>query len=73
VKVIVATSANLCITSNIDILQHKYTLIIVWNIASVIDNETSVHITTITRNRPQNYSDGEVGGGGGRSVNLCLS
>jgi len=33
----------------------------VWNIASLIDNVTSAHITVITRKRPQNYSDGEVG------------
>jgi len=61
VKVIVTTSANLCITGNTDLLQHKYTVIIVWNIASLIDNVTPIHITVITRNRPQNYSDGEVG------------
>lgn len=60
-KVIVTTSANLCITGNTELLQNKYTVIIAWNIVSFIDNVTSVHITVITRNRPQNYSDGEVG------------
>jgi hypothetical protein len=60
VKVIVTTSANLYITGNTDLLQHKYTVIIVWNIASLIHNVTSVHITVITRSKPQNYSDGEL-------------
>ena len=60
-KVIATTSANLCITGNTKLLQHKYTVIIVWNIVSFIDNVTSVHITVITRNRPQIFSDGEVG------------
>lgn len=60
-KVIVTTSANLCITGNTDLLQHKCTVIIVCNIGSLIDNITSVHVTAIKRDRPQNYSDGEVG------------
>jgi hypothetical protein len=51
-KVIVTTRSNLCITGNIYLLQHKYT-VRVWNIASFVDNVTSVHITMIIRNRPQ--------------------
>jgi hypothetical protein len=61
VKVIVTTSANHCISGNTDLLQHKCTVIIAWNIASLIDNVNSLHITVMTRNRPQNCSDGEVG------------
>lgn len=44
-KVIVTTRSNLCITGNIYLLQHKYTMTVVWNIASFINNVTSVHIT----------------------------
>jgi hypothetical protein len=38
-------------------------VIIVWNIASCVDNETCVHITLIVRNRHLNYSHGFGGEG----------